>query len=175
VDPTLRLVNCLMLAAAVVVAAYAPARERRAAVICAASLYPIWVLYSLSWVPGFQPHKLLAGWGLPIAYQDLWATYDLLGGALVLFVAHRFWWGRAVFASFLFESVLHWLRWTAGLVGEEAYYQILDLNFYTQIAVYLTIGGRGCGQHIAGILERLGRRRVSVGGLLAPKSGIAND
>ncbi|MET0439139.1 MAG: hypothetical protein ABW043_16765 [Devosia sp.] len=153
--------NSMVCAAAVIAAAHAPASERRAAVICAASLFPIWALYSLSFEYSTNPaHFASMLLGFKVKSPDLWSSYDLIGGIIPLILARRLLWGRLLSATFFAELILHWMR-KHGYVERVIYYALLDFGFYAQGAIFLALGGGGIGRNIALALRRFRSRGLS--------------
>jgi hypothetical protein len=149
VNPVLAL-NAGLLAIAVCAASYFPKDERGGAVMCAAILFPIWAVYTLSFSRQFNIPLAVSPYA-DISSSDVWAFMDLVGGIVALLV-WRFWWAKALWATFLVETILHVVRWGWGAIDRQAYYHSLDSIFYAQIALFLVGGGRGVVEYItAGI------------------------
>lgn len=152
--------SCVYLCAAILASGFMPERERRAAVVCAAALYPVWALYTMSWDARLSPSIWLngmTGWHLKAA--EIWTCLDLSGGMVALMVAWRFSWGRFLWATFFISTLAHCLRWQAGWIGNPLYYGVLDACFYAQGAVFLKLGGGPLVQHILRFANDVGRRR----------------
>lgn len=149
--------NGFLCAAAVFAAAHVPV-GRRAAIILAAALFANWLLYVLAWTP-FKPAALFDGL---LSSKDLWAIMDGLCGMLAVAIAHRYWWGWAMWSAAVMQEFAHGAYLFGlvefggrGFLDLSTYSGALNTIFLAQVALFLLIGGRGIGDRIHHNLDRL--------------------
>jgi hypothetical protein len=156
-------VNCALALGTVVMAAFAPQRERRAAMLCASFLLASWLVGCVSYLPdgpvawlktiytetGYASSSHLPG-GEAV---DLWSLTDLTGMVMILAVSRQYWWGKLLYLLMLAGCVCHaiyWLRWT----DWGAYQGALDYVSLAEDGLFFIIGGRGLFDAIGRALSR---------------------
>lgn len=126
-----------------------PVEERGCAVTAAWVLAGNWLLFASAWIYApLSPAFLLYGVGIKVKQEDMWALVDLLS---LIVVAHRsryLWWGPLLWSTYLVTLSMHAIAWGAGLEYLE-YRSVLDGALLLQIAIILTLGGRGIADRVS--------------------------
>jgi hypothetical protein len=141
---------------AVVAAAFAPPKERTAAMMCAAGLLAAWVLHLSSWTT-YSPESAVTRLGMPMSHASAWAMMNTANAMIALAVARFTLWGPALF-GLLFAACLNDTLYWMGFFQWAQFGAVADVIFYAEGAVFFVIGGPG----IAAVVSRalgLGRRR----------------
>jgi len=140
-------------------------------VLCAAVLFPVWAIYSLAFIPEYNPAHLAKG----LRSADIWAVLDLSGGCVALALARQKWWGRVLYVTFFVETVCHNLKWDYHILSRPVYYQILDVMFYAQASLFIALGGHDVGKRILTLCAGLRRTGGGVPAFLETNKALAHD
>lgn len=167
-NPALALNACLLAVAFCAAACVRDEGERFAAMVCTAGLFPIWAIYTCAFIPAYNPAHLFPD---SVRSGHIWTTLDLFGGLLAVIVARRFWWSRLLWATFLFETIVHSLRWKHHVIAGAGYYRLLDGAFYAQLALFILLGGGGLARRISDCLVA-GRAFLPVRGRMAASQAL---
>jgi hypothetical protein len=141
-----------ILCVAAIIAAYCarlPAGERDCAIAAAWVLTANWLLFVLPWLYSpLSPAFLLSGAGFAVTHEDMWALADLLSLIVVAHHSRNVWWAPLLWSTYLVTLCMHAVAWSAGLQYLE-YRSVLDGSLLLQIAIILTLGGRGIADRVS--------------------------
>ncbi len=126
--------------------------ERRQAMLVAALLTMVWLLYNLAWVHPVAPAHLLKVVGIPVEHSDVWMVTDGIAGALILAFAAEYEWA-VILWGLLFCQVV------ATYFSDALPLRILDALFYCQIATFLFLRGGGIARFRDSLSDTLTRAR----------------
>jgi len=119
---------------AVVMAAFAPQDQRKAALVCAAAFLASWMLHLSSWTP-YAPEKALG-----MEPESMWALSNTVVAVVVMVMARFTWWGPVLF-GFLFAAVFNdFLSWV-GFTNWKSFSSTADVIFLAEEATFFAIGG----------------------------------
>lgn len=138
----------------VICAAHSPHEGRWEAVSLACLLLINFILYQLAYTD-WSPKWALEHWGVNTTSVQLWMLADAIGGCAAIAIAHRFWWGWALWAIAILQICFH-----AGMdlnLFPAAFYTdvLLNLALLFQLAIFFVIGGRGLGDVLLRGVNRL--------------------
>lgn len=140
------------LCAAAIIAAYCarlPTGECGCAVAAAWVLAGNWLLFASAWIYApLSPAFLLYGLGIKVMQQDMWALADLLSLIVVAHRSRHVWWGPLLWSTYLVTLSMHAIAWAADLQYLD-YRSVLDASLLLQIAIILTLGGRGIADRVS--------------------------
>jgi hypothetical protein len=135
-------------AAGLVFAAHFPLCQRRAGLICAASIAADNVCYLLAWSP-IAPHMMMH-----CEATVIWSATALLAGGIIAEASAQHWWGRALIATYV-VTILTYVLEQRGLSFSHVS-MLTDYAHYMQIVILAVVGGGGVRNRVAG---RFGRNR----------------
>lgn len=160
--------NGLLCAATILFAAHV--REGRGdAVTLATALFVNWVLYVLSWTPLAVAPAIREMTGLPLHSSDLWLLADTCCASLAMVLAFNRWWGWGLWSLGILQVLVHGGR-ELSLYDFATYTQILDWVLWAQLAIFFYIGGRGVGDHLSRLFDRLAPHRGVARRASAPRT-----
>jgi len=143
----------LACAAVYPMAAYAPPRVRREAVALALAFQLTWMAVLSSWTPASVP-ELAKLFGLAVYDEPVWVFCYAAYALAALLIAPRLWAAWALWAVMIYlEICLGIASLMETPYGE--YRHGLDLGFYSVVAVFAAIGGKGMFEHGRAIFRDL--------------------
>lgn len=122
-------------AAGLVFAAHFPLCQRRAGLICAASIAADNICYLLAWSP-IAPHMIMH-----CQATVIWSATALLAGGIIAEASAQYWWGRALIATYVM-TILTYVLEQRGLAFRPVS-MLTDYTHYLQIVIFAVVGGGG--------------------------------
>lgn len=159
-DLPLTIVDGILCAAAILVAAHLPTHKGRIeAVALAALLLVLFLVCATGWTAFGRAQA--AGFGLKV--KEVWAILDALYGCAAVAIAFRYWWAWALWAICVVQEFWHYAQMLYDLnenVYPDLYSNGLTWMLWAQIALFLLIGGRYARDGAANLCRHIAGLRV---------------
>ena len=131
---TLFVIYAAIVHLAVVMAAFAPVAQRKAALVCSSALLVSWMLHLSSWT-AYAPEKALG-----MAPESMWALSNTVVAVIVMVMAQFTVWGPVLF-GFLFAAVVNDAMSWMGFTNWKSFSSTADVIFLAEEATFFAIGG----------------------------------